>query len=109
MIVCRTCQASLALVLFVFVSGCAAPRAAQPAQPSSLDQLAKQSLARLDGEVRVPGLTQPVQIIRDAQGIPHIYAQCTGFTTQVCWAFYIYRHYPSRFLRYRQLLILRRN
>lgn len=75
MTLCRRCQAGSALMLVAVVAGCAAPRAAQPAQPSSLEQLAKQSLARLDGEVRVPGLTQPVQIIRDAQGIPHIYAQ----------------------------------
>ena len=43
--------------------------------PASLDELAKQSLARLDGEVRVPGLKEPVEIIRDQQGIPHIYAK----------------------------------
>ena len=43
--------------------------------PASLDELAKQSLARLDGELKVPGLKEPVEIIRDQQGIPHIYAK----------------------------------
>jgi penicillin amidase len=42
--------------------------------PASLDELARQSLAMIDGNVSVPGLKQSVQIIRDQQGIPHIYA-----------------------------------
>ncbi|MCZ6720752.1 MAG: penicillin acylase family protein, partial [Proteobacteria bacterium] len=32
------------------------------------------SLPTIDGEIRVSGLTAPVEIIRDAHGIPHIYA-----------------------------------
>ena len=47
----------------------------QAVVPASLDELARQSLARLDGEVKVPGLKEPVEIIRDQQGIPHIYAK----------------------------------
>ncbi len=47
----------------------------QAVASASLDELAKQSLARLDGEVKVPGLKEPVEIIRDQQGIPHIYAR----------------------------------
>ncbi len=46
-----------------------------PAPPVSLDGLATKALARLDGELTVPGLTAPVQVVRDGQGIPHIYAQ----------------------------------
>lgn len=53
----------------------AAPPPATPATPASLDALATQSLARLDGTLRVPGLKAPVEIVRDQQGIPHIYAQ----------------------------------
>jgi acyl-homoserine lactone acylase PvdQ len=43
--------------------------------PASLDELARQSLATIDGSLKVPGLKQPVEIIRDEQGIPHIFAQ----------------------------------
>jgi penicillin amidase len=32
------------------------------------------SLPTIDGEIRVSGLAAPVEIIRDAYGIPHIYA-----------------------------------
>src|SRR5690242_2994472 len=47
----------------------------QAAVAPALNELAKQSLARLDGDVKVPGLRAPVQILRDQQGIPHISAQ----------------------------------
>src|SRR4029077_9172135 len=45
---------------------------------TTLQELAKKSLAKIDGELKVPGLKQPVEIIRDRQGIPHIYAQNDG-------------------------------
>src|SRR6476646_8364131 len=34
----------------------------------------RQSLPRTQGEIIVAGLSQPVEILRDAYGIPHIYA-----------------------------------
>ena len=56
------------------------PRRTQPAPqgasaPASLDELARQSLATIDGSLKIPGLKQPVEIIRDQQGIPHIFAK----------------------------------
>src|SRR5258705_10083906 len=72
----RVRAARLALALLTLL--CAAystSTAARQALPASLDELAKRALARLDGELRVPGLKEPVQIIRDQQGIPHIYAK----------------------------------
>lgn len=36
---------------------------------------AKSVLAQLDGEIKLPGLSQPVEVLRDRWGIPHIYAQ----------------------------------
>lgn len=65
---------SLALLTLLFPA-CSTSTPTQAAVPVSLDELAKQSLARLDGEVSVPGLKEPVEIIRDQQGIPHIYAK----------------------------------
>ncbi len=64
-----------ALALAMGVSACSAPAAEKPAAPASLEDLAKQSLARIDGELNVAGLKQPVEIVRDKEGIPHIYAQ----------------------------------
>ena len=46
-----------------------------PAPPASLDDLAQQTLAQIDGQLSVPGLREPVEVIRDEWGIPHIYAQ----------------------------------
>ena len=52
--------------------GCVAGGAGAPA---SLDELAQRSLATIDGELAVPGLREPVEVIRDEWGVPHIYAQ----------------------------------
>jgi acyl-homoserine lactone acylase PvdQ len=54
-----------------------AGRAAAAQQVSSLDALARASLARIDGRLRAPGLRSDVQVVRDIWGIPHIYAQST--------------------------------
>src|SRR5687767_3431990 len=45
------------------------------AQNAALRELAKKSLARIDGELPMAGLERDVQVIRDRWGIPHIYAQ----------------------------------
>src|SRR3954449_3890120 len=36
--------------------------------------LLRQSLPRTEGEIAVAGLSRPVEILRDAYGIPHIFA-----------------------------------
>src|SRR6185436_15229106 len=43
--------------------------------PGDLKTLARQSLARIDGQLTAAGLHKPVEVIRDKWGIPHIYAQ----------------------------------
>jgi penicillin amidase len=48
-----------------------------PAVPESLEELAAQSLARIEGDLAVPGLQEPVEILRDEWGLPHIYARNT--------------------------------
>lgn len=55
--------------------GACSKTAAPPPPPASMEALATSSLARLDGELKVPGLKAPVEIVRDRAGIPHIYAQ----------------------------------
>jgi len=45
-----------------------------PAQTSLLDS-ARARLARLEGEVRLPGLDSAVEVRRDRWGVPHIYAR----------------------------------
>jgi len=61
----------LALALAVVLGGCSGA----PSDP--LDAVAQRSLARLDGEISLPGLQEPVEVLRDRWGIPHIYAQNT--------------------------------
>jgi penicillin amidase len=41
----------------------------------SLEDLARRSLAQLDGEIRLDGLQDEVEVIRDRHGIPHVYAR----------------------------------
>ncbi len=55
---------------------------------SDLLERMKSSLPTVEGEVRIDGLEQDVEIIRDAQGVPHIYAKnlndlflAQGYTT----------------------------
>src|SRR5262245_11860633 len=76
MIMSRGLATALALALLaLLVPPYSSSIATQATVPPALNELAKQSLARLDGDLRVPGLKAPVQILRDQQGIPHIYAQ----------------------------------
>jgi penicillin amidase len=48
--------------------------AAQGPAPD-LKTLARQSLSQLDGTLNVAGLREPVEVIRDRWGVPHIYAR----------------------------------
>src|SRR6187431_1117094 len=43
--------------------------------PQALLARAQGVLAQLDGEIRAPGLKEPVEVVRDKWGIPHIYAR----------------------------------
>ena len=65
----------LCLSAATVIAACSPQAPKSAAAPASLDELAKQSLATLDGELKVPGVKQPVEIIRDQQGIPHIFAK----------------------------------
>jgi penicillin amidase len=43
--------------------------------PESLRKKASAVLAQLEGEIKVPGLKEPVEVLRDRWGIPHVYAK----------------------------------
>ncbi|MBK5256403.1 MAG: penicillin acylase family protein [Vicinamibacteria bacterium] len=77
--------APLAVILVGLTSGCSTPVGRNvPAAPAmspvspSLETLARGALARIDGELGLPGLKAPVEVIRDEWGIPHIYADNDG-------------------------------
>jgi penicillin amidase len=44
-------------------------------QADRLRALARESLSTISGELRLPGLKAPVEVIRDRWGVPHIYAE----------------------------------
>lgn len=44
-------------------------------QPTSFEELAEAAQAQLEGEIRLTGLRNEVEVLRDEWGIPHIYAQ----------------------------------
>lgn len=52
------------------------PQATQTV-PDEIQALARASLAQLDGELKLAGLRERVEVFRDRWGIPHIYAQNT--------------------------------
>jgi penicillin amidase len=59
-----------AILLLVALTACATT-----ARQSALEELARNSLARIDGEIEVPDLGRSVQVVRDEWGVPHISAQ----------------------------------
>jgi penicillin amidase len=62
------------LLLVLLVHGGTLPaRAAETLE--SLRKKTNAVLAQLEGEIKVPGLKEPVEILRDRWGIPHIYAR----------------------------------
>jgi len=50
---------------------------ARPEPDPRLRALAQESLATISGEMKVPGLRDRIEVIRDTWGVPHIYAQNT--------------------------------
>jgi penicillin amidase len=69
------CGRSLALLGCLLV--CGAGLQSGWAQPASFDELAQNALAQISGELSIPGLKEPVEVLRDEWGIPHIYARNT--------------------------------
>src|SRR5687768_6033259 len=64
--------------IFIFVAGLVLAGCGRPAAMSiapAFEQLAKESLAPIDGRVGVRGLKADVDVLRDEWGVPHIYAQ----------------------------------
>lgn len=53
----------------------ALPACRADAHPESFEEFAAASQAQIDGELRIDGLIDDVEILRDEWGIPHIYAQ----------------------------------
>ena len=67
-----------ALTIFVVLAGVIGAGCARPAATSAattFEQLAKESLAPIDGRVGVRGLKADVEVLRDEWGVPHIYAR----------------------------------
>ncbi len=64
-----------ARVALVALAASAAAGDAAGQTPEPLDALAHRALATIDGELAVPGLKAPVEVIRDEWGVPHIYAE----------------------------------
>lgn len=71
----RSIGALLLLAAIVVAGRGVATRQAAVAAPTDLKSLARQSLSTIAGELRVTGLKQPVEVVRDTWGVPHIYAQ----------------------------------
>lgn len=68
---------ALASILSIAACKNATPETSALAAPADVKALARQSLVTLDGPLVVPGLQQPVDVVRDQWGVPHIYAKNT--------------------------------
>jgi penicillin amidase len=63
-------------VLGAVCAGCNNVSADKPGEaPKDVKDLARRSLSQIDGDLKVAGLRQPVEVVRDHWGVPHIYAQ----------------------------------
>src|ERR1700756_557956 len=65
---------SILMLALVFLLSCSAQGEEPPSAPDLLKK-AKHVLSRLEGEIRLSGLKEPVEVLRDRWGIPHIYAK----------------------------------
>ena len=65
------------VILTVMTGLVGAQVGSSPSAAPNLESLARQSLAQLDGTLQVPGLREPVEVVRDRWGVPHIYARNT--------------------------------
>src|SRR5438477_7331407 len=65
-----------ALVLTLLLFGIALPTFAGNT-PEELRKKATAVLAQTAGEIKVPGLKEPVEVLRDRWGVAHIYAKNT--------------------------------
>ncbi|MBI1738062.1 MAG: penicillin acylase family protein, partial [Acidobacteria bacterium] len=68
---------TIALVMVALFAGARVKGRAQQEKSAAeaLREQARAALAQTSGELKIAGLKQPVEIIRDAWGVPHIYAQ----------------------------------
>ncbi len=69
----NTAMAALLLVVAGILQ--AGLPARQKAERTDWREQARAALAQTSGELRVPGLEQPVEVLRDPWGVAHIYAQ----------------------------------
>src|SRR5512136_2835556 len=60
------------VIVFALLSVAQAPA---PDEAGRLRARAAAALAQTTGEIRLAGLEQPVEVIRDRWGVPHIYAR----------------------------------
>jgi len=66
-----------AVAVALALSACADTSVQRTENFASVEELARAALAQIEGELRVPGLREPVEVIRDQWGVPHIYAENT--------------------------------
>ena len=63
------------VTISILSSSCGTTTVPTDAPPRDVAALARGALSQIDGEILLSGLREPVEIIRDEWGIPHIYAQ----------------------------------
>jgi penicillin amidase len=68
----------LVLAALVAISLSCSPRPAETSEAEpDLPKLAAERLSKIEGDLKIAGLREPVEVLRDRWGIPHIYAKAT--------------------------------
>ena len=70
------CICAVLFVAPLMITGCG-EEVEMADSDEQLLSLARESLSQIEGELALDGLNEPVEVIRDQHGIPHIYAQNT--------------------------------
>src|SRR5262245_61619753 len=63
------------LLLTVLMIILVLPATGKEETSDDLMKRAKSVLAQIEGEIAIPGLREPVEVLRDRHGVPHIYAR----------------------------------
>src|SRR5262245_21263369 len=64
-----------AVMMLALAAATASVGAAQRPPAAALTALTRECVSQTDGDIPVPGVREPVEVIRDRWGVPHIYAR----------------------------------
>lgn len=71
----RRAPTAFTLLLLSLAVACGGPDGGREAVPQPLAEIAARTLSQVEGSIELDGLGAPVEVLRDAAGVAHIYAE----------------------------------